>query len=80
MGWTKNILMKKDNKVRLFHFDQLDADTGLLKSNIGGVDVEKEMKSSVLQPGLEKEHKLQPYYVSQKKLKAIRRVRNLFGK
>lgn len=73
MGWTKSIILKKEEKRRLFHFDQLDLETGKLKSNLGAVDVEKEMKKSVLKPGLEKEHSLPKYNVSDKKLKAMRK-------
>nr|XP_049698719.1 deoxynucleotidyltransferase terminal-interacting protein 2-like [Helicoverpa armigera] len=73
LGWLQSIIIKKEQKKRLFHFEQLDLDTGKLKSNLGGVDVEKEMKSSVLQPGIEKEHKLPSYNVSKNKLKAMRR-------
>ena len=74
MGWSQSIIIKKEQKKRLFHFDQLDLDTGKLKSNLGGVDVEKEMRSSVLQPGIEKEHEMPSYDVSKNRLKAIRRV------
>ncbi|XP_045456268.1 deoxynucleotidyltransferase terminal-interacting protein 2 [Melitaea cinxia] len=74
MGWT-HIVMKKNKKRQLFRFDQLDKETGKLKSNLGGVDVEKEMKKSVLKPGIEKRHKLPKYNVSDKKLRAIRKKR-----
>lgn len=74
MGWSQSIIIKKEQKKRLFHFDQLDLDTGKLKSNLGGVDVEKEMKNSILKPGIEKEHEMPSYDVSKNKLKAIRRV------
>lgn len=74
MGWTRSIILKKQQKKRLFHFDQLDIETGKLKSNLGAVDVDKEMKSSVLKPGFEKEHSLPSYFVSDKKLKALRKV------
>lgn len=74
MGWSQSIILKKEKKKRLFHFDQLDLETGKLKSNLGGVDVEKEMKSSVLKPGIEKEHEMPSYDVSKNKLKALRRV------
>ncbi|XP_030037223.2 deoxynucleotidyltransferase terminal-interacting protein 2 [Manduca sexta] len=73
IGWTRSHVMKKISKPPLFHFEQLDIESGKLKSKLGTVDVEKEMKKSVLKPGLEKEHSLPAYYVSQKKLKAIRR-------
>ncbi|CAH1643693.1 unnamed protein product [Spodoptera littoralis] len=73
MGWSQSIIIKKEKKKRLFHFDQLDLETGKLKSNLGGVDVEKEMKSSVLKPGFEKDHEMPSYDVSKNKLKAIRR-------
>ncbi|XP_022821883.1 deoxynucleotidyltransferase terminal-interacting protein 2 [Spodoptera litura] len=73
MGWSQSIIIKKEKKKMLFHFDQLDLETGKLKSNLGGVDVEKEMKSSVLKPGFEKDHEMPSYDVSKNKLKAIRR-------
>ncbi|KAJ8734553.1 hypothetical protein PYW08_013803 [Mythimna loreyi] len=73
MGWSQSIIIKKEKKKRLFHFDQLDLETGKLKSNLGSVDVEKEMKNSVLKPGIEKEHEMPSYDVSKNKLKAIRR-------
>ncbi|CAH0722253.1 unnamed protein product, partial [Brenthis ino] len=72
MGWNQSII-KKEKKKRLFHFEQLDIETGKLKSNLGGVDVEKEMKKSVLVPGLEKEHRLPKYDVSDRKLRAMRK-------
>lgn len=74
MGWSQFLVLKKAEKKRLFHFDQLDLETGKLKSNLGGVDVEKEMKNSVLKPGFEKEHEMPGYDVSKNKLKAMRRV------
>lgn len=74
MGWN-NCIIKMEKKTRLFHFEQLDVETGKLKSNLGGVDVEKEMKKSVLKPGIEKEHRLPKYEVSEKKLRAMRKVR-----
>lgn len=77
MNWTKPLIQKTKNR-RLFHFEQLDVETGKLKSNLGAVDVDKEMKKSVLQPGIEKEHRLPSYYVSDRKLKAVRRVCNNF--
>ncbi|XP_049886329.1 deoxynucleotidyltransferase terminal-interacting protein 2 [Pectinophora gossypiella] len=72
MHWTHNVLVKKEKR-RLFHFDQLDIETGKLKSKLGAVDVEKEMKKSVLQPGIEKELRLPKYDVSERKLKALRK-------
>ncbi|CAH2100312.1 unnamed protein product [Euphydryas editha] len=74
MGWTHMIVLKKRKK-QLFCFDQLDKETGKLKSNLGGVDVEKEMKKSVLKPGIEKRHSLPKYNVSEKKLRAKRKLR-----
>lgn len=74
MNWNAHILMKKKNEGRLFHFEQLDIETGKLKSNLGSVDVEKEMKKSVIQPGFEKQHALESYYVSTRRLKAQRKV------
>ncbi|CAH0699284.1 unnamed protein product [Spodoptera exigua] len=73
MGWSQSIIVKREKKKRLFHFDQLDLETGKLKSNLGGVDVEKEMKSSVLKPGFEQDHEMPSYDVSKNKLKALRR-------
>lgn len=78
MGWSQSIIIKKEQKRRLFHFEQLDLDTGKLKSNLGGVDVEKEMKNSVLKPGIEKEHEMPSYDVSKNRLKAIRKVCTFF--
>ncbi|CAH2250045.1 deoxynucleotidyltransferase terminal-interacting protein 2 [Pararge aegeria] len=72
MGWMAPII-KNGKRKRLFHFDQLDIETGKLKSNLGSVDVEKEMQKSVLTPGIEKEHGLPSYNVSERKLKAIRK-------
>lgn len=73
MGWTAPII-KRERKKRLFHFDQLDLETGKLKSNLGSVDVEKEMQKSVLKPGVEQEHRLPKYIISARKLKAIKKV------
>ncbi|CAB3259190.1 unnamed protein product [Arctia plantaginis] len=73
MGWSQSIILKKENKKRLFHFDQLDIETGKLKSNLGGVDVDKEMRNSIFKPGVEQEHALPKYNVSEKQLKAMRR-------
>ncbi|CAH0747656.1 unnamed protein product [Diatraea saccharalis] len=70
MSWNHVIRKKKPLR---FHFDQLDVETGKLKSKIGSVDVEKEMKKSVLQPGLEKETSLPSYTISQRKLKAMKK-------
>lgn len=75
MGWNDSILVKKRNKTKkLFHFDQLDIETGNLKSKLGLVDVDKEMEKSVLQPGIEKNDCLPRYDISDKKLRALRRV------
>lgn len=75
MRWTNcSVMRKQKKKDRLFHFDQLDVETGKLKSKLGAVDIEKEMKTSVLQPGIEKEHSLPNYSVSKRKLKAQRKV------
>lgn len=74
MNWNAPILMKIQNKGRLFQFDQLDMETGQLKSKLGSVDVEKEMKKSVIQPGFEKQHTLPSYNVSARRLKAQRQV------
>ncbi|KAI5633472.1 fcf2 pre-rRNA processing domain-containing protein [Phthorimaea operculella] len=76
MNWNYHIIRKKDKKKKgkdLFHFDQLDVETGKLKSKLGAVDVDKEMKNSVLQPGIEQELRLPKYNVSQRKLKALRK-------
>ncbi|GBP27773.1 Deoxynucleotidyltransferase terminal-interacting protein 2 [Eumeta japonica] len=73
MGWSDCIIIKKERKKKIFHFDQLDLDTGKLKSKLGAIDVAKELEKSVLQPGIEKEHNLPPYNLSEKKLKALRR-------
>ncbi|XP_023945900.2 deoxynucleotidyltransferase terminal-interacting protein 2 [Bicyclus anynana] len=72
VGWTAPII-KNVKKKKLFHFDQLDLETGKLKSNLGTVDVEKEMQKSVLKPGIEKEHSLPSYNPSQRKLKLLRK-------
>ncbi|XP_046970489.1 deoxynucleotidyltransferase terminal-interacting protein 2 [Vanessa cardui] len=73
MGWTHIVALKQKKRKQLFRFDQLDKETGKLKSNLGGVDVEKEMKKSVFQPGIEKAHRLPKYNVSEKRLKAMRK-------
>ncbi|CAG5041616.1 unnamed protein product [Parnassius apollo] len=74
MGWNNTIMIKKEKKSKkLFHFDQLDIETGKLKSKLGSVDVDKEMQNSVLQPGIEKEHRLPRYDTSDKKLRALRK-------
>ncbi|KAL0896044.1 hypothetical protein ABMA27_012025 [Loxostege sticticalis] len=73
MKWTHAVAVKKEKKQRLFHFDQLDVETGKLKSKLGSVDVEKEMQNSVLHSGIEKEHALPAYHISQRKLKALRK-------
>lgn len=73
MGWSAPII-KREKKKRLFHFDQLDLETGKLKSDLGSVNVEKEMQKSVLKPGIEQEHRLPKYMISARKLKAINRV------
>lgn len=74
MNWTRSLVKRNKEKPKRYHFEQLDVETGKLKSNLGAVDVEKEMKKSVLQPGIEKEHRLPSYYVSERKLKALRRL------
>ncbi|VVD06150.1 unnamed protein product [Leptidea sinapis] len=66
MQWTNSLLSVKKKPI-LFQFDQLDKETGKLKSNIGSVNIEKEMEKSVLKPGIEKEHALPKYNVSEKK-------------
>lgn len=75
MRWNDSLVVKKRNKKLLFHFEQLDLETGKLKSKLGTVDVEKEMQTSILQPGIEKEHSLPRYDVSDRVLKAQRKVR-----
>ncbi|XP_038209160.1 deoxynucleotidyltransferase terminal-interacting protein 2-like [Zerene cesonia] len=77
MMWTNSLLTVKKAKPVLFQFNQLDKETGKLKSKIGSVDVEKEMKKSVLQPGIEKEHSLPKYNVSEKKLRSLRKQERL---
>ncbi|CAG9575511.1 unnamed protein product [Danaus chrysippus] len=72
MRWTNSLLIRR-KKNRKFHFDQLDKETGKLASNLGGVDVEKEIQKSVLKPGLEKEHTLPKYNISDKELRATRK-------
>ncbi|XP_013144344.1 PREDICTED: deoxynucleotidyltransferase terminal-interacting protein 2 [Papilio polytes] len=73
MGWNRSIIMKKEKIIKKFHFDQLDIETGKLKSNLGSVDVDKEMQKSVLQPGIEKAHRLPRYDISDKRLRAQRK-------
>ncbi|CAH2068282.1 unnamed protein product, partial [Iphiclides podalirius] len=74
MGWNNSIIVKKvKKKKKLFHFEQLDIETGNLKSKLGSVNVDKEMEKSVLQPGLEKKNRLPRYDISDKRLKALRR-------
>ncbi|OWR49199.1 deoxynucleotidyltransferase terminal-interacting protein 2 [Danaus plexippus plexippus] len=72
MRWTNSLLIRRKRN-RKFQFDQLDKETGKLASNLGGVDVEKEMQKSVLKPGLEKEHTLPKYNISDKELRATRK-------
>ncbi|CAK1599444.1 unnamed protein product [Parnassius mnemosyne] len=74
MGWNNTIMLKKEKmSKKLFHFEQLDVDTGKLKSKLGAVDVDKEMQNSILQPGIEKLHRLPQYDASDKKLRALRK-------
>ncbi|XP_013167276.1 PREDICTED: deoxynucleotidyltransferase terminal-interacting protein 2 [Papilio xuthus] len=73
IGWKKSIIMQKEKRNKKFHFDQLDIETGKLKSNLGSVDVDKEMQKSVLQPGIEKAHRLPRYDASDKRLRAQRK-------
>ncbi|XP_014369550.2 deoxynucleotidyltransferase terminal-interacting protein 2 [Papilio machaon] len=73
MGWNRSIIMQKEKRNKKFHFEQLDIETGKLKSNLGSVDVDKEMQKSVLQPGIEKAHRLPRYDISDKKLRAQRK-------
>ncbi|CAH4035076.1 unnamed protein product [Pieris brassicae] len=72
MLWSHSLLAVNKKKP-LFTFDQLDKETGKLKSNIGSVDVDKEMKNSVLKPGIEKELALPQYNISDKKLRKLRK-------
>ncbi|XP_026764543.2 deoxynucleotidyltransferase terminal-interacting protein 2 [Galleria mellonella] len=72
MHWTSTVAIKKEKKVK-FHFEQLDIESGKLKSDLGKVDIEKEMQSSVLKPGIEKEHSLPKYDMSERALKALRK-------
>lgn len=73
MNWTSAVVKKFKKKPKLFHFEQLDIDTGKLKSQLSVVDIEKEMKKSVLQPGMEQLHRLPKYAVSDKKLRIMRK-------
>lgn len=76
MGWGKEVGMKKKMKhkrSKKFHFQHLDKETGKLDTDLGKVDVEKEMEKSVLQPGFEQLHSIPAYSVSQRKLKAERK-------
>lgn len=72
MHWTSTVAIKKEKKVK-FHFEQLDIESGKLKSDLGKVDIEKEMQSSVLKLGIEKEHSLPKYDMSERALKALRK-------
>ncbi|CAH0405759.1 unnamed protein product [Chilo suppressalis] len=72
MKWNHAVAIKQEKKP-LFHFEQLDVETGKLKSKIGSVDVEKEMQKSVLKPGIEQEYSLPAYTISQRKLKAMKK-------
>lgn len=74
MHWTSPIIKKVRNKPKLFHFEQLDMETGKLKSQLSVVDVDKEMEKSVLKAGLEQEHRLPRYDVSDRKLRLMRKV------
>ncbi|KAM3966551.1 LOW QUALITY PROTEIN: uncharacterized protein ACR2FA_012090 [Aphomia sociella] len=71
MQWSNTVAIKKEKKT--FHFEQLDFETGKLKSKLGKVDVEKEMLNSVLKPGLEKQHSLPRHDMSERALKAMRK-------
>ncbi|XP_048005427.1 deoxynucleotidyltransferase terminal-interacting protein 2 [Leguminivora glycinivorella] len=71
MNWTS--VIKKKKKSLRFHFEQLDLETGKLKSQLSVVDIDKEMKKSVLKAGLEQQHRLPKYTVSAKKLRLIRK-------
>ncbi|XP_063373281.1 deoxynucleotidyltransferase terminal-interacting protein 2 [Cydia amplana] len=73
MNWTSAVVRKIKKKPKLFHFEQLDVETGKLKSQLSVVDIEKEMKKSVLQPGLEQKHRLPKYSVSDKMLRLRRK-------
>ncbi|XP_063546166.1 deoxynucleotidyltransferase terminal-interacting protein 2 [Cydia strobilella] len=72
MNWTSAVVKIK-KKPKLFHFEQLDIETGKLKSQLSVVDIEKEMKKSVLHPGLEQQHRLPKYSVSDKMLRILRK-------
>ncbi|KAI8429526.1 hypothetical protein MSG28_000159 [Choristoneura fumiferana] len=73
MHWTSPIIKKIKNKPKLFHFEQLDIETGKLKSKLGVVDVDKEMEKSVLKAGMEQELRLPRYDVSDRKLRLMRK-------
>ncbi|XP_059060338.1 deoxynucleotidyltransferase terminal-interacting protein 2 [Achroia grisella] len=75
MQWTHKVAIKRERRVK-FRFEQVDTETGKLKSGLGKVDVEKEMLNSVLKPGLEKEHRLSKYNLSERALKALRKKEN----
>ncbi|CAK1548141.1 unnamed protein product [Leptosia nina] len=75
MMWTSLIALNR--KKPLFKFDQLDKETGKLKSKIGSVDVDKEMQRSVLKPGIEQEHTLPKYNLSDKTLRKLRKAERL---
>ncbi|XP_053601289.1 deoxynucleotidyltransferase terminal-interacting protein 2 [Plodia interpunctella] len=72
MKWSYSVVVKHKDKKK-FRFEQLDVETGTLKSKLGSVDVEKEMQNSVLKPGIEKEHCLPNYNISDRRLKALRK-------
>lgn len=73
MHWNNSLMMNKKRKP-LFRFNQLDKDSGKLKSKLSTLDIDKELKKSVLQPGIEKEHNLPEYNVSDRRLKNLRKI------
>ncbi|XP_077283061.1 deoxynucleotidyltransferase terminal-interacting protein 2 [Arctopsyche grandis] len=57
-----------------FYFNNIDFNTGKLKMQATEVNIEKEMEKSVLKPGFEKQITLPEYNVSDRRLKAMRKV------
>lgn len=79
MGWGTKIgeqsfrdkLMRSKQR---FNFDNVDMEKGTLQMEAMKVDVDKEMEKSVVGPGFEKQVTLPEYNVSDKRLRAVRKV------
>jgi len=76
MGWGLNIGDKTSTtgKKCTFQFNNIDLDTGRFKMKSASVDVDKEMKKTVLTVGMEQDHNLPEYNMSDNRKKAIRKA------